>query len=69
MPRGPVPRTSRRSTARPASSRIAESSSVLRAMNYRLIVALACQLQILYIKCVGTHEEYEAMDAETIDMS
>ena len=34
---------------------------------YRLIVAVAYRYGALYIKFIGTHAEYDAIDAETIE--
>ena len=34
---------------------------------YRLIVAFAYRMQIAYIKFVGTHQEYDRVDAATVD--
>ncbi len=35
---------------------------------YRLIVAIAYQVGVVYIKFVGTHKEYDKVDAATIDL-
>jgi mRNA interferase HigB len=35
---------------------------------YRLIVAIAYKIGIIYIKFIGTHNDYDAIDAATVEM-
>ena len=39
----------------------------IKGNDYRLVVAVAYRFAALYIKFVGTHKEYDAIDATTIE--
>ncbi|MBP7711823.1 MAG: type II toxin-antitoxin system HigB family toxin [Gammaproteobacteria bacterium] len=41
----------------------------IKGNHYRLVVAVAYKLQIVYVKFIGTHKEYDAVDAETVEMA
>ncbi|WP_404813213.1 type II toxin-antitoxin system HigB family toxin [Acidithiobacillus thiooxidans] len=41
----------------------------IKGNDYRLIVAVLYKLQIIYVKFVGTHKDYDAVDADTVDIS
>lgn len=36
--------------------------------NYRLIVAVAYRVGVVYVKFVGTHAEYDRIDAATVEL-
>lgn len=40
----------------------------IKGNDYRLVVAVAYQFSAIYIKFVGTHEQYDAIDADTVEM-
>ncbi len=40
----------------------------IKGNDYRLVVAVAYHYQALYVKFIGTHEEYDAIDAETVEL-
>lgn len=40
----------------------------IKGNDYRLVVAVAYRFGAMYIKFIGTHKEYDAIDAETIEM-
>ena len=39
----------------------------IKGNDYRLVVAVAYKLQVVYVKFVGTHAQYDAIDAQTIE--
>lgn len=42
---------------------------IVAGNKYRLIVAFAYRVQVAYMKFVGTHAEYDKVDALTVDMT
>ena len=41
----------------------------LKGNDYRLVVAVAYRFASVYIKFIGTHSEYNAIDAATVEMN
>ena len=39
----------------------------IKGNDYRLIVAIAYKMQYIYIKFIGTHAEYDKVNAATVD--
>lgn len=40
----------------------------IKGNDYRLIVSVAYRFGAVYIKFIGTHKQYDAVDAETIEL-
>ncbi len=40
----------------------------IKGNDYRLITAVAYRYQAVYVKFIGTHADYDAIDVETIEM-
>jgi mRNA interferase HigB len=40
----------------------------IKGNDYRLVVSVAYRYQAVYVKFAGTHAEYDAIDAETVEM-
>ena len=41
----------------------------IKGNDYRLVVALSYKLQVVYVKFIGTHKQYDLIDAETVDLT
>jgi len=39
----------------------------IKGNTYRLVASVAYRFSAVYIKFIGTHEQYDAIDAETVD--
>lgn len=40
----------------------------IKGNDFRLVVAVAYRFGAMYIKFVGTHKQYDAIDADTVEM-
>lgn len=40
----------------------------IKGNDYRLVVAASYKLQLVYVKFIGTHAAYDAIDAETVEL-
>jgi mRNA interferase HigB len=40
----------------------------IKGNDYRLVVSIAYHYQAVYVKFIGTHKEYDAIDAKTVEM-
>ena len=45
----------------------AKSVFNIKGNDYRLIVAMAYKMQHVFIKFIGTHTQYDAVDAASVD--
>ena len=40
----------------------------IKGNDYRLVVSVAYRYQAVYVKFIGTHAEYDAIDADTVEL-
>ena len=40
----------------------------IKGNDYRLVVAVAYRFEAVYVKFIGTHAQYDAIDAATVEM-
>lgn len=40
----------------------------IKGNDYRMVVVIAYRVQVVYVKFIGTHAQYDAIDAETVEM-
>ncbi len=40
----------------------------IKGNDYRLVLSVAYRFQAIYVKFIGTHTEYDLIDAETVEM-
>ena len=40
----------------------------IKGNDFRLVVSVAYHFQAVYVKFIGTHQEYDAINAETVEM-
>ena len=39
----------------------------IKGNDYRLVVSVAYRFQAVYVKFIGTHKQYDAVDANTVE--
>ena len=39
----------------------------IKGNDYRLVVAVSYKMQLVFVKFIGTHKAYDAVDAETVE--
>ena len=55
-----------------ASASVLKSRRVvfnIKGNDYRLIVSVAYQTKFVFVKFVGTHKQYDAIDADTVELN
>lgn len=43
--------------------------ALIKGNDYRLIVSVAYQTKFVFVKFIGTHKQYDAIDADTVELS